>query len=546
MSCARLILTDAWIFTGLDAAPFPGSVAIADGRILRLGSAAQCLALRGPETEVISGREKLIAPGFIDCHLHPFIGIEDLLDCQLGGAATLAEYLERLQSSVQRFPHAAFIRGNGWQYQVFGPDGPRKELLDRIIPDKPVFLKAFDGHSGWVNSQALTLAGITRDSVSPPGGIIEKDPVTGEPTGFLREWPAMGLVFGLLPKAGPAELAAGFLEFQQQAVRHGITAIHDARGKDRFLPIYADLRARGQLALRVRISLFGDPRRGPEQLPEVAALREELLRQGLECSSLKVFLDGVVEGHTAYLGQPYADRPGERGHPIWDEAHFLEMMPEFDRAGWQLHFHAVGDGAVHLALNGLERARQRNGARDSRHHIAHADLISENDIPRFRELDVTAHLQPAWFYRDANYSTVTLPQLGEARARRLYATRALVSAGARVACSSDWPFGGDYLTFSPLEAMQIGVTRRRLQPSAEPPLNPEQALTLAELWRGYSAQAAFLEFRDRTTGTLREGFAADVIVLDRNPFRESPATLAQSRVLLTLIQGEPVWRDPSL
>ncbi len=544
---ADIILVNVLLWGGReDAAPRPGmALAIAGDRIVRRGAAPDVLDLRGPATEVIDLRGLLLIPGFRDAHLHPMIGAIDLVECRLSGPADADSYLAQLREYAGKHADRPFIRGSGWIYAAFPKTGPHRERLDEIVSDRPVFLKAIDGHTGWVNTAALRLAGITRETPDPVGGAIERDPATGEPTGFLREWPAMGMVTGKLPKPGIDEYLEGARLFLAQAAKFGITAVHDAVGKPPFIAAWERLDELGELTLHVTASQFGNPESGPEHIAELLEIRNRWKSPRRKIGAAKISLDGVVEGRTALLLDAYADTPGCFGESMWEAADVRRFVADLDAAGFQTHFHAVGDAAVRLALDALDAARKANGPRDSRHMIAHADLVHPADVPRFAGLGVIANLQPAWYYHDSNFDGVALPCLGPGRAFRQFALRALRDAGTRFAFSSDWPFGGDALTFNPLDGIETAITRRGTGKSDAPPFVPDQAVDLVTMLDGFTRGPAFADFDD-DAGTIAAGNRADLAVLDRDLFSTPPAEIHEARVRLTVAAGRITWRDPLL
>ncbi|HEY9068981.1 MAG TPA: amidohydrolase [Candidatus Ozemobacteraceae bacterium] len=544
---ADIILTNMTIWAGRSFSESrPGiSIAIAADRILRIGDPVDVLSLRGPATEVIDLRGGLLLPGFRDAHLHPMMGAIDLVECRLSGPPDPVGYQDQVRAYAGAHPGRPFIRGSGWLYAAFPKEGPNRSLLDAVVPDRPVFLKAIDGHSGWVNTAALQLAGITRDTPEPVGGSIQRDPETGEPTGFLREWPAMGMVTSQLPKPGLDEYLEGARMFLAQAARLGITAVHDAMGKPPFLATWERLDQLGELTLHVTASQFGNPELGPEHIEELLEIRRTWKSPLRRIGPAKISLDGVVEGRTALLLEPYADAPETCGEAMWDASDVRRLVSGLDAAGFQTHFHAVGDAAVRLALDALEAARLANGPRDARHMIAHADLVDVQDLPRFAALGVIANLQPAWYYRDSNYEGVALPCLGRARAERQFALRALRDAGAPLAFSSDWPFGGDMLTFNPLDGIETAITRRGTGRQADEPFVPEQSVDLVTMLDGFTRGAAFADFDDEA-GVIAEGGRADLTVLDRDLFAVPAERIHEARCLLTVAAGRITWREASL
>jgi len=544
---ADLILVNALLWRSReDATPRPNrALAVSGDRIVRLGDASDILELRGPATEMIDLGGSLLLPGFRDAHLHPMIGAIDLVECRLSGPADAVSYLAQLRDYAGKHPDSPFIRGSGWIYAAFPKTGPRREQLDGIVPDRPVFLKAIDGHTGWVNSAALQLAGITRETPDPAGGVIERDPATGEPTGFLREWPAMGMVTGKLPKPGIDEYLEGARLFLAQAAKFGITAVHDAVGKPPFIAAWERLDELDELTLHVTASQFGNPEAGPEHIAELLEIRNRWKSPRRKIGAAKISLDGVVEGRTALLLDPYADAPGCFGEAMWEAADVRRFVVDLDAAGFQTHFHAVGDAAVRLALDALEAARKANGLRDGRHMIAHADLIHPADLPRFARLGVVANLQPAWYYHDSNFDGVALPCLGQERAFRQFELRILRDAGTRFAFSSDWPFGGDALTFNPLDGIETAITRRGTGKTNTPPFIPDQSVDLVTMLDGFTRGPAFVDFDD-DAGTIAVGNRADLTALDRDLFSIPAAEIHEARVRLTVAAGRVTWRESRL
>ncbi|RCK81392.1 MAG: Exoenzymes regulatory protein AepA precursor [Candidatus Ozemobacter sibiricus] len=520
----------------------PGALLVQEGRIAWLGPDGEAPS-PPPGAEVIDLHGGSLLPGFQDAHLHPFIGAVDLLECRLAPTDGPDRAPAVVAAWAAAHPAAAFIRGSGWGYGAFPPSGPHRRWLDAVVPDRPVFLKAIDGHSAWVNTAALRLAGITRETVAPAGGVIERDPVDGEPTGVLREWPAMLLVADRFPPPTFDEMLTAGRQFLERAARAGLTALHDAQGKDPHPELWLALEARDELTVRVTASRRLHQKKGAEQLEELLAAVGRWRSRLFRFTSAKVFIDGVVEGNTAFLLAPYADRPGYRGEPMWDSPDRLaRLTAALGRAGLPIHVHAVGDGAVRFALDAIEAARALGAPAELRHQITHADLIDPADLPRFAALQVIANLQPAWFCRDRSYATITLPALGPERAGRLYPLASLLRHGTRVACSSDWPFSGDTVTFDPLEAIRTAVTRRA---AGQPPgteLAPTEAVDLATMLDLYTLGSAYANQRETDTGSLEVGKLADLVAFDHDLTALPIDELPQARPLLTLLEGRPIWR----
>jgi predicted amidohydrolase YtcJ len=531
------------IYTGGPTGFWAEALAIADGRILAVGKRTDLETYIGPQTETIDLGRRMVLPGFFDAHLHPIEGGMGLIRCDLTGLNGLGEYRRKIRDYADTHPEQAVIIGGGWSYSSFPTEGPHRHDLDDVVNDRPVFLAAIDGHSAWANSKALEMGGICSDTTDPSGGLIERD-AAGQPTGTLREPPAMDLIKSACPPASFAELLNGARAFLAAAARAGITGVHDARVSRAFLDVYRELERRGELTVRVTASLECDPIPGVEQIPELLSVRRECESRLVSASAAKIFLDGVVEGHTAWLTAPYADRPDDRGIRLWPEERFRTMVLALDREKFQVHVHAIGDAAIRLALDGFEQARQINGSRDARHQIAHLDLIAAPDVARLAELGVIANVQPGWAYLDNLFFDTTLPFLGRARAQSMYPFRSLVEAGAHLACGTDWPYGGDVITLRPLDSIRVGVTRRGIASGFVPPYTPAESLDLFALLDGHTWQAAYAHFQEVLTGSLEAGKSADMVVLDQD-LRAMPAKeIHHANVLLTLFQGNAVFRDP--
>jgi len=539
---ADILVQNGAIYTGGPEPAWAEALAIGGGRILAVGKSTDVQAYVGPQTEVIDVAKKMVLPGFFDSHLHPIEGGLGLIRCDLAGLDNLDEYKRRISEYATLHAEQAVIMGGGWSYSNFYAEGPHRRDLDEVVSDRPVFLQAIDGHSAWVNSKALALAGISSQTNDPPGGVIERD-VDGQPTGTLREKPAMDLVQGACPAASFEELLSGARAFLAEAARAGITGVHDARASRRLLEVYRELEHRGELTLRVTAALECDPTLGVAQIPELLRIRQEFRSHLVSVSAAKVFLDGVVEGHTAWLNLPYEDRPDFRGVLLWPEDRFREIVSALDRERFQVHVHAIGDAAIGLTLDAFEQARRLNGLRDSRHQVAHLDLIAPADVPRLADLRVIANVQPGWAYIDNLFFDTTLPFLGKDRAESMYRFRSLVEAGACLACGTDWPYGGDVITLRPLDSVRVGVTRQGIASGFAPPHAPEERLDLWAMLDGHTWQAAYAHFQDGVTGSIEAGKSADLIVLDQD-LRNVPAEeIHQAKVLLTLFQGRIVFRD---
>ncbi len=537
---ADLILTNAAVTTMAPGRPRAEALAIAAGKIVFVGDDRKALQRRGPSTRVVDLGGRLVLPAFQDSHIHLIAGGVELGLCDLNGLRTREEVLTKVQEYAAAHPDDAWITGGGWDLPLFPQANPRKEDLDAVVPGRPVVLDSADGHSAWVNSRALALAGISRDTPDPAGGRIERDPKSGAPTGTLRE-SAADLVQRLVPELSPADHIRGLRAGLALANRFGIASIIEASAGPETLDAYAALDKSGELTVRVLASLYVDTDRGIAEIPRLARLRRQYAGSRLKATAVKIFADGVMEPHTAALLEPYIDRPGDRGTPLLEPEAFDALARALDLAGFQIHVHAIGDRAVRMALDAFEAAGRANGFRDLRHHVAHLELIDPADIPRFKRLGAAANFQALWAYADTYITDLTLPILGPRRSRWLYPIGSVARTGARIAGGSDWSVS----SMNPLLAIQVALTRRGPD---EPPGEawiPEERVDLATMLRAYTVNGAWLSHDETSRGSLEPGKTADLIVLDRNLFAIPASEIGRTRVLLTLLEGREVFRDPS-
>ena len=519
-----------------------GTLLVSGKRISRIGSGKQNGLFRGPDTRVIDLKGGLILPGFHDAHMHSSFGGLFRKGCDLACLNGEKDYLKAIALYAASHRDKLCIWGSGWNYNSFGRRGPEKSALDSVIPDLPAVITAADGHAAWVNSKVLELAGINKDTPSPAGGIIERDPDTGEPSGTLRELAAIKPVLDALPRVPPEEVTAEASVFLQTLASNGICGIHDAALTPDVAQTYSELDAKGQLTSLVSGAFLCEPRGGKAQVQELLSLRDKFSGKHFAPQTVKIFLDGVVEGHSAFLLEPYCDLPGVRGRPAWAKADLNETVAALDRAGFQLHIHAIGDAAVRMALDAFENAAEKNGPRDSRHIIAHLELVHEQDMSRFRELGVIANFQPVWFYLDTFSDSLLVRRLGEKRADSRFKIRSLLEAGAVVSCGSDWPVGGDFISLNPLDSIQIGITRRGTGVRSGKTYMPKERIDLRTMLDCWTANGAYADFREKEAGSLESGKLANLTVLDKNIFNGPAREIHRAEVAFTMFEGEIVFQ----
>jgi hypothetical protein len=546
---ADWVLKNGAIYTVDASRTWTQALAVSGRRIAYVGADGGVEPFVGAKTRVIDLQGRMVLPGFFDSHAHPPAALDMVLSVNLYPLASLEAYRERVVEFAAKNPTRPVVRGAGWTNALFPLTGPGKRLLDELVSDRPVCLCSEDGHSYWVNSKALEMAGITRDMPNPEGGVIERDPATGEPHGTLRE-NAMELVDAVLPPYTTDDRVQGLLAYQKMAGEWGITTVLDAMVSEA-IDAYETLEAAGRFTLRYRGALLVDPKHGPEQVEQL--LHERVKHTGplFQTASAKIFVDGVVEGETAYLCEPYTHRPGYRGELLWEPQNLNQVCAALDRAGFQLHAHAIGDAAVRVALDAYEYACCTNGRRDSRHLITHLQLVAPQDIRRFAELDVVGVPQPFWFGIDDYYWNLQLPYLGQERADAEYPMQSFIEAGVIMASGSDFPVT---VPAKPLHGIHSGVTRTHVGRNADPGavlkegewgvLWPTERASLADMIASFTIHGAYAHFLETQTGSLEVGKLADLVVLDRNLFEMPAPEIGEAVVLLTMFEGQQVYRDP--
>jgi predicted amidohydrolase YtcJ len=546
---ADLVFTGGPVFTADTVRSRASAVAVTGGRIVAVG-AGRVSELVGPATEVVDLRGRMLIPGFQDAHVHPVWGGLDMLRCDLSDLATAAEYLDAIGRYVRGHGSDEWILGGGWQMSAFPGGTPTAAALDAVTGDRPAFFPNRDGHGAWVNSAALRLAGIDRDTPDPSDGRIERD-ADGTPSGTLHEG-AMGLVNRLLPEESLERLTEALLLGQRYLHSFGITAWQDAivgsygdAGDPG--PAYLRAAADGTLTARVVGAIWWDRTRGLEQIPSILE-RRELYRGGrFAATSVKVMQDGVAENFTAAMLEPYCDGHGHftdnSGISFVAPEILNEAVPLLDAAGFQVHFHAIGDRAVRECLDAVEHAIARNGRGDNRHHIAHIQVVHPEDVARFRELGVAANMQSLWATYEPQMVELTLPFLGTPRSAWQYPFGDLLRAGAVLAAGSDWSVS----TPDPMAAIHTAVNRTAAPGYEEGEYDaflPEQAIDLASSLTAYTAGSAWVNHLDHATGTIEVGKFADLAVLDRDPFAGPADEIGATRTLQTFVEGERVYAAP--
>ncbi len=518
-------------------------VLIARGRVLEVRPGGFETGASEPSSttgEVVDLDGRLLAPGFTDAHVHPIQGGLERLRCDLSEQETREDYLAAVRAYAESHPEVAWILGGGWAMPAFPGGTPLAADLDTVVPDRPVFLPNRDHHGAWVNSRALELAGITRETADPPDGRIERD-ADGRPSGTLHEG-ATSLVSRHLPRTTGADYRAALLAGQEYLHSLGVTSWQDAivgsyAGMDDPASTYVEAAASGELRSEVVGALWWDRRQGVEQVADLVGRRDAFTAGRFRATAVKIMQDGVAENGTAALLEPYLDRCGHAtdnsGHSFLDARAVKDAVAALDAAGFQVHVHTIGDRAVRETLDAMVGTDPTR-----RHHIAHLQLIHPDDVPRFAELGVAANMQALWACHDDQMIDLTLPFLGEERSSWQYPFGDLHRDGARLVAGSDWPV----TTADPLAAIHTAVTRTEhggTGRAGTDPFLPEQALPLEVAFAAYTSGSAWVNHRD-DAGIVDVGAVADLVVLDRDPFAGPPEEIGAARVMSTWVDGDLV------
>ena len=483
-------------------------------------------------------------PGFNDAHIHFLDGARHLESLDLSDQTTVDGILAKAGEFARAHRDRDWLVGRGWMYAVFPGGMPDRALLDRAVPDRPVAIEAYDGHTTWVNTAALNRLSISRDTPDPPRGEIERD-ASGRATGIFKE-AAMELVERALPKTTMAEDIERLAQASQLAYRHGLTTVQEAGADPEQFGVYRALQASGGSMVRIRLGLRMEPgvsmadweRRLLEYEALTLPYRDDLW---ISAGIVKAFADGVIESGTAAMLGPYegmttADE-GAHGYPRWEPGELGEAVRMADARGWQIQVHAIGDGGVRIALDAFEQAALTNGPRDRRHRIEHIETIDAADIPRFGSLGVVASMQP--YHADPEPAQLDLytSKIGADRASRGWPWTSIQRAGGRLAFGSDWPV----VSFDPLVGLNSAVNRTTRDGRPAGGWLPHERLSLAEALAGYTSGSAWAAHQDGMKGTLEPGMLADVVVLDRDLFAITPSEIVAASVRATVLAGKIVY-----
>ncbi len=506
-----LLFRNGTVLTADPTRPVAGAVTIDDGLIVALDDEALEYRARGASEFDLAGG--CLVPGFRDGHAHPLWGGIELGQVPLVGARSVDEIVERVRAYAAAHPELDWIEGGGYDPTVVPHGVGDATMLDAAVADRPVVLEASDHHTMWVNSEALRRAGIDASTPDPELGRIIRHG-DGTPVGTLVEWGAIAMVRELMPVPGAAEQEEGLARAMAELARSGVTWVQEAASRPAEARVYAALARRGELTTRTNIALRVEPGRWPGDRARYGECRatldaDDATRDLVRARTVKFFADGVIEMGTGFLVEPYTDAPHTCGLPNWSAAELAEAVTAFDEDGFQIHIHAIGDGGVRMALDAIEQAATRNGARDRRPVIAHTQVVQPSDRARFAVLGVIANFEPLWACLDPTMEELTLPRLGPARSELQYPIASLARSGARISFGSDWPVS----SMHPLHGLAVAVTRQNRDGWPESGWLPEERLPIEQALAAYTAGTAYQGFEDETGGAIVVGKRADLCAL---------------------------------
>ena len=557
INAADMILTNGIVYTVDQESSIVDTVAVKNGKIIFVGAAAYAADYKGKATQVIDLEGQMMLPGMIDSHLHaPGTQLTQLYCINLNGILREEETIQIIGDYIKKNPDRQIYYGSGFSIGAFSGEeaakGPKKSRLDALSTDKPIILKSYDGHVTWMNSKAFEQFGITKDTKAPMGGVIEKDE-NGELWGTLKESAQEIVPPQEFTQQQKLEALRQFINFMNSL---GYTGIMSISGDDPVpLQGYKSLEDNGELTLHVNASMTMDPNGDIEaQLEEAKALRATYNTDNIKFKTLKFFADGVIEGVTGYLAEPYEAAAGKEadylGQMQWDVEKMKEAFVAANSEGFQIHVHSIGDGSTKLVLDGFEKAKSQVPEGDYRNVITHLQLVASEDIQRFAELNVIACPQPYWAFKEPEWwEVIDSPFLG-GRAEREYPIQSFINEGVIVTSSSDHPVTPYPY---PFWAIEVGVTRNLENPEfygvekitdKDDPkwlLSPEERVSVMDMIKAYTINGAYQLFSETEFGSIEVGKDANFVVIDKNIIDSCPLKIDSTKVMKTIFRGKVVY-----
>jgi predicted amidohydrolase YtcJ len=532
---AALILKNGKIWTDSVTKPFVSSIAVSGNKIIAVGNEKSLKKHISKETKIIDLQGKFVMPGMNDSHVH-FLGSSTrLFQVDLTDAKTLAEAQQMIVKFAKENPNVPWITGGGWQYSIF-PNArlPLVADIDAVVKDRPVFLRAYDGHTGWANSKAIEMSGVTAKTEFTGFGEIVRD-AQGNPGGTFKEG-AQSFIARNIPATTKERDLESLKKGMERAKSLGITSIQNAHGSLPEVELYDELLQKGEMTLRTSFAFGVSPRTTQADIDKIVAASKKYNSDMLRVKAIKIAVDGVIESYTAAMLEPYTNKPDTSGTPSYTQEQLNNVVAMADKAGLQIYIHAIGDRGVRMSLDAFENAIKLNGKRDSRFRIEHIETIQSVDMPRFLKLGVIASMEP--IHADPGTIDVWSAAIGENRTSRGFAWRALEKAGAKLIFSSDHPAS---ISISPWRGVHNAINRQTIEGNPKNGWYPEHRVSLNTTLTAYTSNGAYASFEEKIKGKIAVGMLADLVVLDKNPFEIAPKDLYKLEVLKTVFDGKVIF-----
>jgi len=535
---ADLIITGK-ILTGTSNQEIAQVMAVKEGKICYIGDIKDSEYYRGPDTRLIDISNGCIIPGIFEGHAHPTSGVPIFQGINLYEKESVAHYRETIDDYIQTYPQKQYIIGRGFINSHFGQMGPSAEYLDKKYPDKFFYLESEDCHSCLVSGNVLQLAGINKDTKEWENGVIVREEKSGNPTGWLKE-KEMTRIKNIYPRATVEEYKNTILKFQEMSIRNGITAAYEPMVDDdgnfeNKIEAYYQLDNEDRLILDFRIGITIDPSDGTKNLIKIAELQKQKKGKHIEIMGIKIFVDGVVEGHTAYLREDYADAPGDCGRSMWNQNILNQIIAQAIGMDMTVHVHVMGDAALDCALESFEVARSIHGPKDLRNCLTHLQIVQTDQFIQMKNLNLIAVTNPYWHFRNpAYFEKLESPYLGDIRAENEYPVKEFFSQNIVVTQASDWPVS---FSNNPFIGMEIAVTRKEIGSLDMKPLNQKEAVSRQDMFQALTANGAYQMKLEKELGTLEVGKRANFVILDQNPMELIESEIAKIKVIGNFFEG---------
>ncbi|HSF44397.1 MAG TPA: amidohydrolase [Chitinophagaceae bacterium] len=537
---ADTVLINGKIWTGESDTSFVQAIAMKGNKIMAVGTNDEIKKLISDSTLTTDLQGKLVTPGFNDAHIHFLSGATILSSVDLLSSTSLAEMKKMILDFAQKHPDKQWLTGRGWQYGFFDGGMPNKKYLDSLVPDRPVFLRAYDGHTGLANSKAMELAGINKNTSFSGFGEIVKD-ANGEPTGVFLE-AAQSLMSKVVPKPTREENLDALRNCMKYIASLGITSVQNANGDVDEYALYKTLYDNKELTMRFAMGFSVGAKTTEKEIQDFIKIKNNSPDPNwLKGHAIKFMVDGVIESHTAIMVDPYSDLPvnDRMQAKNWNIPvnRYRELVAQLDKEGFQLYTHAIGDLAVREVLNAYENAAKVNGARDRRPRIEHIEQVQADDIPRFAKLGVLPSMQP--IHADPGTVDVWSKAVGEERLPRSFAWNSLLKSGATLVYGADWPA---CISVNPMRGLHSAVNRRTMD--GQPPHGwvTEQKITIADALKAYTVNSAYGSFDEKQKGKLLPGFLADLVILSQDLFTIPTMDIYKTEVVTTIVDGKTVFQ----